>query len=208
MTCRICFETEGQLYSPCKCDGSVKYVHGGCLLQWIKTRAHYVKDTCELCKEPYALEYNYPLEKDIFGTNIRNYLLIGPSWHIAINCILTILLNRLPVSISTETLYFLCHSGYQLTYMVLCYLYIQFSIYSHQLYYTYMISSWAPIVILIHSMLLSIITALYIEGHTFSFILAGIFNHCYLCVYPILHITLINKINAQRTLIITNRRPL
>jgi hypothetical protein len=208
MTCRICFETEGPLYSPCKCNGSVKYVHGACLLQWIQTRTCGIKDTCELCKESYAIKYNYPLERDILGTNLYNYLFIGPSWHIASTCIITIFLNRLHTPYSAETLYFLSHMGYQLTYMTLYWLYVRYSIHSHQLYYTYMISSWAPVLLWIHSILLAIITTLYLEGYTFGFILLGIFNHCYLCIYPLLHILLINQINTHRTLVVTNRLPL
>jgi len=184
----------------------MKYVHSDCLLQWIKTRTHDVKDTCELCKEPYAIEYNYPLEKNIFGTNVQTYLFIGPSWHIATNCILTILLNRLPTPYSTETLYFIAHLVYQVAYLAMFYAYIRCTIHRQHLYYTFLRNSPSPILLFIHPFLLAILIALYIDGHTFSFILLGILNHCYLCLYPMLHISILNKINKQRQLVIINRR--
>ena len=185
----------------------MKYVHGECILQWIKTRTHRAKNTCELCKEPYAIDYNYPLEKDILGTNINTYLFIGPSWHIASNCIITILLNRLPVPCTTETLYFIAHLVYQVAYLAMFYAYIRCTIHRQSLYYTLLIHSSSPLLLFIHSILLTILAALYIEEHTFSFILLGIFNHCYLCLYPMLHIIILNKLNEQRTLVITNRQP-
>ena len=38
--CRICLDTVSRddLISPCNCDGSVKYVHKGCLHKWIKAK--------------------------------------------------------------------------------------------------------------------------------------------------------------------------
>lgn len=42
MTCRICYERqvrrENPLLSPCKCDGTVKYLHLNCLKMWIKSK--------------------------------------------------------------------------------------------------------------------------------------------------------------------------
>ncbi|AYV86844.1 MAG: E3 ubiquitin-protein ligase MARCH5 [Sylvanvirus sp.] len=42
LTCRICFESEesvesGRLFSPCKCRGTQRYIHVGCLDQWRRT---------------------------------------------------------------------------------------------------------------------------------------------------------------------------
>ena len=54
--CRICHSDHGELYSPCKCDGSIKYIHEECLLNWLKhssggTNApSRVVKRCELCK--------------------------------------------------------------------------------------------------------------------------------------------------------------
>ena len=34
--CRICLETNGILFSPCLCNGTIKYVHETCLDTWRK----------------------------------------------------------------------------------------------------------------------------------------------------------------------------
>lgn len=52
--CRICLDTEGQMFSPCKCCGSMKYVHRECLKQWRginRMRPTYAR--CDMCRTPY-----------------------------------------------------------------------------------------------------------------------------------------------------------
>ena len=79
--CRICYmgETDNDinpLIKPCKCPGSMKYIHYKCLLHWLKTRiqvdkSEYVENNffsvyspenvqCELCKEflPHYIKHN------------------------------------------------------------------------------------------------------------------------------------------------------
>jgi hypothetical protein len=61
--CRICYEEDGVLLHPCKCDGSIKWVHTECLKKWISTSK---KDYCPQCNYKYKYEKfcNYPrLEK-------------------------------------------------------------------------------------------------------------------------------------------------
>ena len=52
-TCRIC-RGEGShgepLFYPCKCSGSIKFVHQNCLMEWL---SHSQKKHCELCKTPF-----------------------------------------------------------------------------------------------------------------------------------------------------------
>ena len=81
--CRICYmnETEDSnpLIRPCKCSGSMKYIHFKCLLHWLKTKiqidkSEYIENDyfhiyspenveCELCKEhfPHFLKHNNKL---------------------------------------------------------------------------------------------------------------------------------------------------
>ncbi|KAK4135239.1 hypothetical protein BT67DRAFT_494044 [Trichocladium antarcticum] len=58
-TCRIC-RGEGSshepLFYPCKCSGSIKYVHQDCLLEWL---SHSQKKHCELCKTPFRFTKLY-----------------------------------------------------------------------------------------------------------------------------------------------------
>jgi E3 ubiquitin-protein ligase MARCH6 len=52
-TCRICRgegSAEEPLFYPCKCSGSIKFVHQDCLMEWL---SHSQKKYCELCKTPF-----------------------------------------------------------------------------------------------------------------------------------------------------------
>jgi len=66
--CRICLseeERENPLFSPCNCTGSMKYIHVGCLREWLEGKKH-MKETplvnsyiwknleCEICKSSYT----------------------------------------------------------------------------------------------------------------------------------------------------------
>ena len=48
-SCRICQSgmEEEALISPCRCCGSVKWIHESCLVHWMKSS---LKDSCELCR--------------------------------------------------------------------------------------------------------------------------------------------------------------
>ncbi|KAF2431471.1 hypothetical protein EJ08DRAFT_610412 [Tothia fuscella] len=58
-TCRIC-RGEGSvdepLFYPCKCSGSIKFVHQDCLMEWL---SHSQKKHCELCKTPFRFTKLY-----------------------------------------------------------------------------------------------------------------------------------------------------
>lgn len=50
MVCRICRcegEAERPLFHPCKCSGTIKYVHNECLLSWLRMSG---KEKCEVSK--------------------------------------------------------------------------------------------------------------------------------------------------------------
>ena len=67
-TCRICLSDvqtpEDPLISPCKCAGTMKFIHLGCLKEWLRSKvsakvtqkamSFHIKDlTCELCKTDF-----------------------------------------------------------------------------------------------------------------------------------------------------------
>ncbi|KAK5256251.1 hypothetical protein LTR16_003690, partial [Cryomyces antarcticus] len=58
-TCRIC-RSEGTqeepLFYPCRCSGSIKFVHQECLMEWL---SHSQKKHCELCKTPFRFTKIY-----------------------------------------------------------------------------------------------------------------------------------------------------
>ncbi|CAI6341290.1 unnamed protein product [Periconia digitata] len=58
-TCRICHmegSPEEPLFFPCKCSGSIKYVHQDCLMEWL---SHSQKKYCELCKTSFRFTKLY-----------------------------------------------------------------------------------------------------------------------------------------------------
>ncbi|XP_067843028.1 E3 ubiquitin-protein ligase MARCHF4-like [Heptranchias perlo] len=62
--CRICFQgpEQGELLSPCRCDGSVRCTHQPCLIKWIGERGSW---SCELCYYKYhviAISAKNPLQ--------------------------------------------------------------------------------------------------------------------------------------------------
>lgn len=58
-TCRICRSegtAEEPLFYPCKCSGSIKFVHQDCLMEWL---SHSQKKHCELCKTRFRFTKLY-----------------------------------------------------------------------------------------------------------------------------------------------------
>lgn len=59
--CRVCHgesEPDNQLFFPCKCSGSIKYVHQECLVQWLKVSGKE-NPKCELCGEAFHFQKVY-----------------------------------------------------------------------------------------------------------------------------------------------------
>ena len=73
--CKICLSGESDeindpMLSPCKCSGSVRYIHLQCLQSWIKSRLNVEQSKsimtifwknlhCELCKEELPISLNH-----------------------------------------------------------------------------------------------------------------------------------------------------
>ena len=53
--CRICYggSEEESLCSPCKCTGSIGFVHQSCMFHWIGGRPRMF---CEICKHKYTIK--------------------------------------------------------------------------------------------------------------------------------------------------------
>jgi hypothetical protein len=67
-TCRICLESNGPLFSPCLCNGTMKYVHEDCLETWHKKSINVLSHTrCEQCKYTYRFKSNYLRTLLIYG---------------------------------------------------------------------------------------------------------------------------------------------
>ncbi|XP_069600281.1 E3 ubiquitin-protein ligase MARCHF1 isoform X1 [Ranitomeya imitator] len=100
--CRICHcegDDENPLITPCRCTGTLRFVHQSCLHQWIKS-----SDTrcCELCKYDFVMETKLkPLrkwEKLQMTKSERRKIVCSVSFHIiAITCVvwsLYVLIDR------------------------------------------------------------------------------------------------------------------
>jgi len=65
--CRFCFEPtlapNDPLITPCKCTGSVRYIHLQCLKQWRRatTNPDFIR-RCQLCLTNYKMPLRHPLE--------------------------------------------------------------------------------------------------------------------------------------------------
>lgn len=59
-TCRICFEPESQknfLITPCKCSGSMKYIHEECLKIWLLSQDKDLSiSECDVCKTKFIMK--------------------------------------------------------------------------------------------------------------------------------------------------------
>ncbi|KAG5437270.1 hypothetical protein PCANB_001063 [Pneumocystis canis] len=57
--CRVCCgesSEEEPLFYPCKCSGTIKYVHDNCLIKWLQ---HSRRKDCELCRTPFRFTKLY-----------------------------------------------------------------------------------------------------------------------------------------------------
>lgn len=74
MSCRYCLEEEGEFVSPCRCKGSVSFIHEECLNKWIET-IHPDRETkCPICLTLIKTNYNFDTylfkKRDPLNTNI------------------------------------------------------------------------------------------------------------------------------------------
>ena len=85
--CRVCFEkdlneTNNTLLHPCKCTGSVKYIHDNCLREWINKmyfkNKHILQQVpkCELCSYEFDIYYQFELlfSKDKYKAYIKKMI--------------------------------------------------------------------------------------------------------------------------------------
>jgi len=53
--CRFCLEIDSEpMLSPCRCRGSVEFIHRQCLLRWIREDNEVIEERllCSMCREP------------------------------------------------------------------------------------------------------------------------------------------------------------
>mmetsp|Transcript_35705 Transcript_35705/g.60179 ORF Transcript_35705/g.60179 Transcript_35705/m.60179 type:complete len:254 (-) Transcript_35705:2342-3103(-) len=58
--CKICQGEEvdsANLVEPCSCSGNLRYAHYDCVQKWIDVCKREDRDICEVCRQPYKLEF-------------------------------------------------------------------------------------------------------------------------------------------------------
>lgn len=78
--CKVCRsdESDGPLFYPCACKGSIRYVHDKCLQTWI---SHSKSTSCEVCKCTYKFAPRMSL---LFSVSLISNSLLNFSlqiWH-------------------------------------------------------------------------------------------------------------------------------
>ncbi|KAJ0972345.1 hypothetical protein J5N97_020304 [Dioscorea zingiberensis] len=71
--CRICQEEgeEGEMESPCACNGTLKFAHRKCIQRWCNKKGDI---TCEICNQVYTPNYSIPPNRatsDVMAIDIR-----------------------------------------------------------------------------------------------------------------------------------------
>ena len=96
--CKICYGTsntlEDPLFNPCKCSGSMKYIHFSCLKHWINSKIESMNDVnamkysysfshenlnCEICSEKYPeyIKYNNKYYNIKYNIPYKHYFLFN-----------------------------------------------------------------------------------------------------------------------------------
>lgn len=87
--CRVC-QTEGTperpLFHPCKCTGSIKFIHEECLSLWLRYRERF-DESCELCSYTFSfnsvystdMPYQLPI-KDFAASIASNIFSVTKFW--------------------------------------------------------------------------------------------------------------------------------
>ncbi|EFI27420.1 RING finger membrane protein [Coprinopsis cinerea okayama7 len=77
-TCRICSapaEPDQPLFHPCKCSGTIRYIHQDCLTTWL---AHSKKKSCDVCKHPAWWISNLPRPSQTNSTSLFHKVRLEP----------------------------------------------------------------------------------------------------------------------------------
>lgn len=77
--CRICFDDsiEEPLIYPCKCVGTIKFVHNSCLNRWRQQNIdNYRHDRCEICDHTYSIQRQPIIQSLILKRSFLDYFKI------------------------------------------------------------------------------------------------------------------------------------
>ncbi|KAL3417465.1 E3 ubiquitin-protein ligase march6 [Phlyctema vagabunda] len=104
-TCRICRGEAAEnepLFYPCKCSGSIKFVHQDCLMEWL---SHSQKKHCELCKTPFRFTKLYSphmpqkLPASVFARHLAVSMARNMTTWLRLSLVVAVWLGILPFTI-------------------------------------------------------------------------------------------------------------
>ena len=75
MQCRFCLETDNKpMISPCRCSGTVKYVHKECIHKWVFQDDQIIEErnNCSICKDTIFKFEFVPLHTEINNVILSN----------------------------------------------------------------------------------------------------------------------------------------
>ena len=191
MSCRICFEggDETPLIEPCNCTGSVAHIHKHCLFRWLNTK-NETFPTCELCKTHYRI--NRPVESNhVNGHYIGNLI----AQLLAIYYLQYIISIAIP-TLSQEVCYFVAQLLYQSIYLITLIAMIYRYVRNIHVYMHYAIEEHVLLVVIVHLLLWALVVVSHGTYQTSSTLLL-IVNQFWLCIYSILHTSIIHKMNPE-----------
>jgi hypothetical protein len=212
-SCRICFEEseeDSPLIVPCKCSGSIQYIHEGCLNQWIDTNhrrlipalAHEDEITlkhvrCELCHERYKIRYNRPFE----STPIRRSLKTDqfkPVTHFIVNFMFFLLYSS-HYKLTGPPMYLIVSSIiYHAVYGLYAIDYIRSTVKRPLVYLYYSIHGTRGVFIWFHLMLLMTML-IHNYKHKPEYYLFGIMvSQAIFGIYPMFHVDILYDMNIHR----------
>jgi len=196
MQCRICLDDEKPFLQPCKCSGTMGYVHAHCLRHWIDIQQNEIP-TCELCNTPFRMAYNRPLERHEAITLLNGYFLIYPSWHILATSICQILFAK-GMNYSPEISYLYAQLLYHSLYMVANICAVFAELHSPRVYLYYIMEANIYTTFFVHVHLWLLLYLFFVLHAYHLFMVFSIVNQCYLGIYPILHSRAIYQMNLER----------
>ena len=76
-SCKICLETDGEMISPCKCTGSIRFIHKRCLKVWLEVSLGGLHSySCEICHEEVQIDCTFHTVRNQSLCNLGNF----PLW--------------------------------------------------------------------------------------------------------------------------------
>lgn len=120
--CRICFEEDlhTRLIFPCKCRGTLKFVHEECLKEWIQVKQRNTEcPECEVCKTPFRMECWYQKVcslRQCLNTTVSDcafipFLVLALCVHVLVAYVVVVSVKNHHLSAHTECTLFVLFGG-------------------------------------------------------------------------------------------------